>query len=404
MATRNADALVQSDGSDGAVLMLLRTGPKLRGTLEDLVIELSPKICSFSTAGEKDELSLHVEQDMTVEDIDLDAEQEFGLRCGECLAVDLDASRDEGSKRARKLMEARSQQCVICLTEKEHTFVPWHEPTSAETVVSQGSGSQQHVVNHRFCTECWAEFFQHHLNRGKRSEAPSAIGDEVMATEPIKYQHRRGLTTVPINSFGTIVTLLPMLRVDWHGFKEKGMSSAPVSPEQVQVFKIGERIECRNRGEDWCAGNITRLRPCVLIRQDGLDSSCAFDEIRKTEACPMRCPVCREAISAPDVWKVRFGLSSDSAAQVSQLDQVVAETAAVSASAFWAVSHSSTTPLEVIPNQGVHAADEWKLESAGRSDGAYTCGSLAAAFAWNLNRCCKPLWQAASRLRSQPSA
>merc|ERR1711933_279497 len=62
-----------------------------------------------------------------------------------------------GSQKPRQLMEARSQQCVICLTDKEHTIVPPHRHESA-----------QQVEGHRICTECWRNFLYHGLRQPSR--------------------------------------------------------------------------------------------------------------------------------------------------------------------------------------------------------------------------------------------
>lgn len=59
-----------------------------------------------------------------------------------------------GSRRPRQLMEARSKQCVICLADKEHTFVPTHRDLPS-----------QQVEGHRICTDCWANFLYHGLRQ-----------------------------------------------------------------------------------------------------------------------------------------------------------------------------------------------------------------------------------------------
>lgn len=53
---------------------------------------------------------------------------------------------------ARRRMQARAQQCVVCMEEKEHTFVPVH---------ADGAGDGVH--SHRFCSSCWLDFLDHSL-------------------------------------------------------------------------------------------------------------------------------------------------------------------------------------------------------------------------------------------------
>lgn len=63
----------------------------------------------------------------------------------------------------RRLMQERARQCVVCLCEKEHTFVPPHVGDSDETGTAK-------VQDHRFCTECWASFVLH----GYKSKASAS--------------------------------------------------------------------------------------------------------------------------------------------------------------------------------------------------------------------------------------
>eukprot|EP00928_Gymnodinium_smaydae_P046302 TRINITY_DN30844_c0_g2_i1.p1 TRINITY_DN30844_c0_g2~~TRINITY_DN30844_c0_g2_i1.p1 ORF type:complete len:460 (+),score=91.99 TRINITY_DN30844_c0_g2_i1:80-1381(+) len=67
---------------------------------------------------------------------------------------------------ARRLMEARSRQCVVCLCEKEHTLVPLHD---------EDLDSAQ-VQDHRFCTDCWAEFLQHGVRQQRPPDGGSGAG------------------------------------------------------------------------------------------------------------------------------------------------------------------------------------------------------------------------------------
>eukprot|EP00930_Biecheleria_cincta_P067849 TRINITY_DN5476_c0_g1_i1.p1 TRINITY_DN5476_c0_g1~~TRINITY_DN5476_c0_g1_i1.p1 ORF type:complete len:296 (-),score=55.18 TRINITY_DN5476_c0_g1_i1:216-1001(-) len=57
-----------------------------------------------------------------------------------------------GRMTARRLMQARAKSCVVCMEDKEHTFVPSHQ---------SDAGGQ--VEGHRFCTDCWVDFLEHSL-------------------------------------------------------------------------------------------------------------------------------------------------------------------------------------------------------------------------------------------------
>jgi len=59
-----------------------------------------------------------------------------------------------GQSEARRRMVERSQQCVVCMETKEHTFVPVHRQMGA--LQCQG---------HRFCSDCWIEFLQHRFRQ-----------------------------------------------------------------------------------------------------------------------------------------------------------------------------------------------------------------------------------------------
>eukprot|EP00929_Paragymnodinium_shiwhaense_P031140 TRINITY_DN17519_c0_g1_i1.p1 TRINITY_DN17519_c0_g1~~TRINITY_DN17519_c0_g1_i1.p1 ORF type:complete len:398 (-),score=60.34 TRINITY_DN17519_c0_g1_i1:134-1327(-) len=107
---------------------------------------------------------LPVEDDLILEDYDSD-------RDGDSLAP---LPRLPGAFTGRKLMLARAQRCVVCLGESEHTFVPPHGHTrcgtgcagssqASTTSPSSGSRSRGPVEGHRFCTDCWDEFLEHHM-------------------------------------------------------------------------------------------------------------------------------------------------------------------------------------------------------------------------------------------------
>jgi hypothetical protein len=153
------------DDSSSLALTLVRTGPKLEAQCcEDFVLELSPggrsywaTRCVPPDIGEGlDEQSAgvpHIEDDLFVEDIDFFAEP--AEHCGECLIV-----QSPVPSKARKLMEARTRQCIICLAEKEHTLVPPH----------LGSSHKQ-VESHRFCTDCFGKFLKHQLKQAQNSSS-----------------------------------------------------------------------------------------------------------------------------------------------------------------------------------------------------------------------------------------
>jgi len=66
---------------------------------------------------------------------------------------------------ARRRMVARSQQCVVCMEEREHTFVPIH---------TEGSGDA--VQSHRFCCDCWLDFMDHCLRQPPQVARSGVLG------------------------------------------------------------------------------------------------------------------------------------------------------------------------------------------------------------------------------------
>lgn len=110
-----------------------------------------------------------VEQDLSIEDCMADG------------AEALPAVFVPGRRSSRRMMEARAQQCVVCLAEKEHTLVPPHRcdsdsdgeaspqdlPYRASSVAAvearaaRRAARRRQVEGHRFCTDCWAEFLRH---------------------------------------------------------------------------------------------------------------------------------------------------------------------------------------------------------------------------------------------------
>lgn len=95
-----------------------------------------------------------VEQDMLLEECSSDDEPSSS-------SSSFPACWAPGSVEGRRLMMRRAQQCVVCMEEKEHTFVPRH---------LQDAG--QNVNGHRFCTDCWQEFLQHGLQRCTAAPLP----------------------------------------------------------------------------------------------------------------------------------------------------------------------------------------------------------------------------------------
>jgi hypothetical protein len=96
-----------------------------------------------------------LENDLQVEDFSSDDHSRFN-DVVDCLPPPW----APGSAMGRKLMTARAKQCVVCLTDKEHTLVPPHRQNT------------QNVEGHRFCTDCWAEFLQHQIQtRGNHGPA-----------------------------------------------------------------------------------------------------------------------------------------------------------------------------------------------------------------------------------------
>jgi len=73
-------------------------------------------------------------------------------------------SCSRGRMTARHRMQDRAQQCIVCMEEKEHTFVPPHV---------QGCGS--HVDGHRFCSDCWIDFLDHGLSVLRKGVVPAPL-------------------------------------------------------------------------------------------------------------------------------------------------------------------------------------------------------------------------------------
>jgi len=84
-----------------------------------------------------------IEKDIEIQDY---SPSESGRRSDDFVAT--------GQLEGRRRMVARSQQCVVCMEVKEHTFVPAH----------RGAASLQ-CQGHRFCTDCWLEFLTHRMRQ-----------------------------------------------------------------------------------------------------------------------------------------------------------------------------------------------------------------------------------------------
>mmetsp|Transcript_111344 Transcript_111344/g.359321 ORF Transcript_111344/g.359321 Transcript_111344/m.359321 type:complete len:541 (-) Transcript_111344:28-1650(-) len=108
-----------------------------------------------------------------------------------------------GATTGRKLMEARSRRCVICLADKQHTLVPPHRELESNIseigATCEGSVSwfrslrgggwrlpaadglqaplhpSRGIEDHRFCTDCWEAFLQHRL---RQRSAPSSLRED----------------------------------------------------------------------------------------------------------------------------------------------------------------------------------------------------------------------------------
>jgi len=88
----------------------------------------------------------------------LQSRVELDLILQDCSGFDCDfdftatSSSSMGRMTARRLMQSKAKQCVVCMEDKEHTFVPTHQ-----------SDAGGHVEGHRFCTDCWVVFLEHSL-------------------------------------------------------------------------------------------------------------------------------------------------------------------------------------------------------------------------------------------------
>eukprot|EP00931_Biecheleriopsis_adriatica_P019212 TRINITY_DN13171_c0_g1_i1.p1 TRINITY_DN13171_c0_g1~~TRINITY_DN13171_c0_g1_i1.p1 ORF type:complete len:283 (+),score=54.07 TRINITY_DN13171_c0_g1_i1:56-850(+) len=111
--------------------------------LEEVPVHLS---------AEKSPAERRLEDDLVLQDCDSDDEVLYSS----C------ASSSMGRFTARRLMQARAQSCMVCMEEKEHTFVPEHL-----------SDNVHHVQGHRFCSDCWVDFLDHSLSATRKGVVPA---------------------------------------------------------------------------------------------------------------------------------------------------------------------------------------------------------------------------------------
>lgn len=211
-ASQASDGTSPAPVSEGSLgVSLLRLGALGRRTAgEDLVLELCsdvegalksapPPPASSTGASWADESEGHphrpiVEHDLRVQEYFSDDDPSWrgsgaAIAGGVASAGARFLAWAPGSTAGRRLMEARSRRCVICLAEKEHTLVPPHrarvtkaEPATASRLPWLTSSSSsalsaplrpnQQVEDHRFCTDCWETYLRHVM----RQEANSPAG------------------------------------------------------------------------------------------------------------------------------------------------------------------------------------------------------------------------------------
>lgn len=164
-----ADATSTQYLSGGVGAKVVRLGKLTQRNKEDLIIDVTPvdtgHAATFAcdTVPSVAETSVDIPDQPIIED-DL-CLQEYGSddEAPHCASARVWAP---GSLAGRKLMEARSKQCIICLSDKEHTIVPPHRHEN-------GNAS---VEGHRVCTECWANFLYHGLRQqGRDGRGPPPL-------------------------------------------------------------------------------------------------------------------------------------------------------------------------------------------------------------------------------------
>lgn len=149
--------------------------------------------------------------------------------------VDCPAS-SSGRTTARRLMQARAQQCIVCMEEKEHTFVPPHQTTTCQ------------VEGHRFCSDCWIDFLDHGLLVLRRGVSPAPLSCPIC----------RSCIHVP--DVWTVDVELPTV---WQGTKKEVDSQ--VQCKEVQVLSPTSDSE-RSAEQSWVSAESTGSDDCAPER------------------------------------------------------------------------------------------------------------------------------------------
>lgn len=148
-----------------------------------------------------------------------------------------------GRTTARRLMQARAQQCIVCMEEKEHTFVPPHESTTTC------------VEGHRFCSDCWIDFLDHGLLVLRRGVSPAPLSCPIC----------RSCIHVP--DVWTVDVELPTV---WQGTKKEVDSQvqckevqvlSPTSDSERSANEPGRWVSAESSGSDDCAPERHMLPP-----------------------------------------------------------------------------------------------------------------------------------------------
>jgi len=156
-----------------AALPLLRLGRLSRLVPESLVIDSDEghvgSTSASSAATPRQRLQLPVCEKSA---LDGDESPSVAIDEGDLLLEDFDSAAGTplgsfapGSATPLHLMLARAQQCVVCLQDKAHTFVPPHS----------GGGCARDVSGHRFCTDCWIEFLYHSSRQQRCGARPAPL-------------------------------------------------------------------------------------------------------------------------------------------------------------------------------------------------------------------------------------
>ncbi|CAJ1396801.1 unnamed protein product [Effrenium voratum] len=148
-----------------AALSVMRLG-KLRAQLNEVMIieEIHDQ-----------EVRKYTEESLLEEAVETEEEEKWtapallddDLVVGDCDSDDevpCPPSSSSGRSTARRLMQARAQQCIVCMEEKEHTFVPPHVESN-----------HSHTDGHRFCSDCWIDFLDHGLLVLRRGVSPAPL-------------------------------------------------------------------------------------------------------------------------------------------------------------------------------------------------------------------------------------